>query len=76
MYPSVRLARSIDAVTSHTSEVFSVHSIGSLAVLTQRGTDPRVLGVAFGGCAIQKARNTGKSVLSEISSQYQLYSGE
>jgi len=47
MYPSVRPARSIDAVTSHTSEVVSVHSIGNLVVLTQLGTDPRVLGVAF-----------------------------
>jgi hypothetical protein len=34
-------------MSSHTSEVFSVHAIGSLVVLTQHGTDPRVLGVAF-----------------------------
>jgi len=39
VYPPDRSALSIDAVSSHTSEVFSVHSIGSLAELTQPGTD-------------------------------------
>ena len=45
VYPPDRSARSIDAVSSHTSEAFSVHLTGNLAVLTQPGTDPIVLDV-------------------------------
>src|SRR5437870_3678412 len=67
--------RSIDAVSSHTSEVVSVHLTGSLALLTQRGTDPRVLGVAFQWLFLSsKLETQEKASYPKYSSQFQLYS--
>jgi len=64
-------------VTSHTSEVVSVHSIGNLVVLTQLGTDPRVLGVAFERLILSRKLETlGKEPYPRYSHQLQLYSGE
>ena len=67
-------AVSIDGVSSHTSEVVSVHLTGNLAVLTQHGTDPRVLGVAFGWLFQSRRLETQeKASYPKYSSQFQLY---
>jgi hypothetical protein len=77
MYPPVSSALSIDAVSSHTSEVVSVHSTGNLAVLTQPGTDPRALDVDFQWLFLSRRLETQeKESYPRYSSQFQLYSSE
>ena len=77
VYASLSSARSIDVVSSHTSEVVSVHSIGSLAVLTQRGTDPIMLGAEFQWLILSRKLETlGKEPYPRYSNLFQLYSGE
>ena len=77
VYTSLNSARSIDVVSSYTSEVVSVHSIGSLAALTQRETDPIMLGAEFEWLILsRRLEMLGKEPYLRYSNQFQLYSGE